>query len=125
MTAYGPEGEPGGIAPVVAVGTAAVVAVGSAETGVMVGRLRVGVTVGRPRVGVELGRLSVSVATGAGVVESGVGEAGRMVVGNSFGLPSNERLQPVRNRIARPAIKMTRLRLMVSPFGETRSPNRF
>jgi hypothetical protein len=90
ITAYGPEGEPGMVVPP---------AVGVAAAGLTVGRLTVAVGI---------------VAVGAaivGVAASGVGEDGRMGVGYGVGV-ARGRLQPVRDRMTRPAARMTKLRFI-------------
>jgi hypothetical protein len=67
--------------------------------------------------GVTVGRLTVAVGTVAvgaaivGVAGSGVGEDRRMGVGNGVGVARGSE-QPVRDRMARPAAKTTKLRFI-------------
>jgi hypothetical protein len=89
ITAYGPEGEPGMAPPVV----------GVAAAGMTVGRLTVAV-----------GTVAVG-ATVVGVAASGVGEDRRMGVGNGVGVTRGSE-QPVRDRMTRPAARMTKLRFI-------------
>jgi len=87
MTLYGPEGIPGMLPPVVAVGAKPVVGVGA--PGVTVGRLMVGVgTVGVGKVGVG--------AAVVGVARRGVGEGMLIGVGSGIGVRNREIEQPVR-----------------------------
>jgi hypothetical protein len=96
MTAYGPEGDPGRMPPEFAVGSRLVVAVGTARPGVAAGRFRVGV------------------AAGTGEEGTGVGEDRRMGVVKGLGARSKESEQPVRNRMAKPAAKKTRMCFIIT-----------
>jgi hypothetical protein len=76
-------------------------------------------------VGVRVGTAGVALAAGVAEAVSGVGEARMIGVDEAAGFPSNERLQPVSDRMERLTDRTKRVRFIFSPLGGRIPPNRF